>query len=72
MAAWRWDVPDATRLAVAVGFLGAYTTFSTWAYDSWQQVARGQWGWAALNLLGSLTLGLVAVRLGIACAGGQK
>jgi len=73
MAAWRWEgVSDATRLAVAVGFLGAYTTFSTWAYDSWQQIARGEWGWAALNLVGSLVLGLAAVWAGIACAGGQK
>ena len=55
---------DVRRL-VATGFLGAYTTFSTWMLDSdrlWLQ--RRQHRAAALNLLGSLVLGLFAVWLG--------
>jgi CrcB protein len=67
-AARRGDVSDAVRLAVAVGFLGAYTTFSTLAYDSDAMWRSGQVGRAALNLLGSLVLGLAAVRLGLVLA----
>jgi CrcB protein len=55
---------DARRLA-ATGFLGAYTTFSTWMLDSdrlWLQ--RRQHLAAAINVGGSLVLGLGAVWLG--------
>jgi CrcB protein len=58
-------VSDAVRLAVAVGFLGAYTTFSTLAHDSDALWRSGHGGRATLNLLGSLVLGLAAVRLGL-------
>jgi CrcB protein len=53
------------RLATAVGFLGAYTTFSTFAFESHSLLEDGEWLLAAVNMLGSLLLGLVAVRAGI-------
>jgi len=50
------------RLGVSVGFIGAYTTFSTFEYES---AVLGV-SWAALgNLLGSVVAGYGAVRLGI-------
>ena len=50
------------RLAVTIGFIGAYTTFSTFEYES---AALGM-SWPALgNLLGSVAAGYGAVRLGI-------
>ncbi len=50
------------RLGVTVGFIGAYTTFSTFEYES---AALGV-SWPALgNLLGSVLAGYGAVRLGI-------
>jgi len=50
------------RLGVTIGFIGAYTTFSTFEYES---AALGI-SWAALgNLLGSVVSGYGAVRLGI-------
>ena len=55
---------DARRL-VATGFLGAYTTFSTWMLDTdrlWLQ--RRQHAAAAVNLFASLALGLAAVWIG--------
>ncbi len=53
---------DPWRLFLMVGFLGAYTTFSTFEYDS----ARLGLSWAALgNLLGSVAAGYGAVWLGI-------
>ena len=55
-------ISDPWRLFLMVGFLGAYTTFSTFEYDS----ARLGLSWAALaNLLGSVTAGYGAVWLGI-------
>jgi CrcB protein len=44
--------------------LGSYTTFSTWMFESGRLVEEGELQGAALNLAGSLVLGLVAVALG--------
>jgi fluoride exporter len=54
---------DADRL-VATGFIGAFTTFSTWVLETHRlgEDDRMRLGW--LNLLGSLALGLVAAWLG--------
>ncbi len=60
---------DQYRLFFAVGFLGAYTTFSTFEYESFQLgVLNGRWGAAALNLCGSLAAGFLAAYLGVAIA----
>jgi CrcB protein len=60
------------RLGVAVGFVGAYTTFSTLMYESSDLVQKGDLYKAALNLLISLVVGFAAVRLGAVCAGGLR
>jgi CrcB protein len=65
----RLTVSDTLRLAVAVGFLGAYTTFSTFAYESNSLLEDGSGLKATFNMLGSLALGLVAIRLGIMLGG---
>lgn len=63
-----WLRPDDLRLAIAVGFTGAYTTFSTFEWES-QGLLRDGHGWAAtVYLVGSLVLGLLAVRCGILLA----
>jgi fluoride exporter len=61
----RVVVSDTFRLAVAVGFVGAYTTFSTFAYESNALIEDGSGIKAAANLVGSLLVGLLAVRVGI-------
>jgi CrcB protein len=63
------NVSDTTRLAIAVGFVGGYTTFSTFMYES-NKLAQddGAVFQAILNLVGSLILGLLGVRLGILLA----
>lgn len=48
----------------ATGFLGAYTTFSTWMLDTHRLAGNGRRGLALSNLAGSLVLGVVAVWLG--------
>jgi CrcB protein len=51
------------RLAGAA-LLGSYTTFSTWMVETGELWERGDLGAAALNVGGSLALGLAAVALG--------
>lgn len=53
---------EARRL-VAAGLLGSFTTFSTWMLDT-HRLAAGRRGLAAVNVAGSLALGLVAVWAG--------
>jgi fluoride exporter len=53
------------RLFFAVGFLGAYTTFSTFSYETLRLVQDQSVGAALWNIIGSFALGLVGVSLGI-------
>jgi CrcB protein len=55
-----------TRLLFAVGFVGAYTTFSTYAYQSLRLAQDGQMALAALYIIASVMLGLIAVFAGFA------
>ena len=67
--AWATErdvLPAEIRAPVMIGFIGAYTTFSTWMLESWRLVEDGAWQLAALNIAGSVALGLVAVVAGLA------
>jgi CrcB protein len=64
----RLMVSDTTKLAVGVGFVGAYTTFSTFMWESNDLLRSGSELKAIANLLGSLFVGLLAVRAGILLA----
>jgi fluoride exporter len=52
------------RIALTVGFLGAYTTFSTFAFETMRLAQDGAVALAALNLLASVGAGLLAVYAG--------
>jgi len=58
-------VPSVTRLLLAVGFCGGFTTFSTFSLDTVALMESRGWGLAALNVLGSVMLGLAGVGLGM-------
>lgn len=58
-------VPPWARSAILIGFLGSYTTFSTWSLESFRLIEEGAHLLAFANLVGSLLLGLVAVYGGI-------
>ncbi len=58
-------LPPDVRVLVAVGILGAFTTFSTFSYEAVALVEDGAWGRAAGYSLGSLALGIAAVYAGI-------
>ncbi len=61
----RFLVDPRWRLLVAIGFLGSYTTFSSYTYESMDLILRGQAGLGLLNLFGSSLLGAAAVFAGI-------
>jgi CrcB protein len=54
------------RTALTVGFVGAYTTFSTLSFETWRLIEDGAIGLATLNVIGSVGIGLAAVYLGVA------
>jgi fluoride exporter len=53
------------RGAVTIGFLGAYTTFSTLSFETYRLVEDRALGIAAANMLGSMAAGLAAVYVGV-------
>ena len=60
----RFALDPRWRLFVAVGFVGAYTTFSTFEYESERLLAAGGFWLAGANLVGSVVVGFLAVWLG--------
>lgn len=65
LAIERDVLPATIRGPLMIGFLGAYTTFSTFMLESWRLWEDGAVGLAMANLVGSCVLGLVAVIIGL-------
>ncbi|MFZ5809802.1 MAG: fluoride efflux transporter CrcB [Chloroflexota bacterium] len=61
----RYMVNPYWRLFIAIGFLGSYTTFSTYTYESVNLLIQGQLWLGIVNLFGGSFLGAIAVILGI-------
>lgn len=65
LALERSIIPVNLRSLLAIGFLGGYTTFSTFTFESLRLVEDGELFKAALSVLGNVVLGLGAAYLGI-------
>jgi CrcB protein len=63
-----WFRPDDLRLMIAVGFTGAYTTFSTFEYESHAMLSGSDGLAGTIYIFLSLFLGLLAVRFGVMLA----
>ena len=59
---------DYWRFVIAIGFVGAFTTFSTFEYESFHLVSEGNLARAAANLIGSVVIGFFAVYVGVVMA----
>ena len=60
----RHAAPDWVRPLVMIGFLGAYTTFSTFSYETLSLVNAGSVAAAAANIGVSVAGAMIAVYLG--------
>src|SRR5579884_3636262 len=62
----RLELSPNWRFLLVIGFLGGYTTFSSFEYETVQAVRQGAAGTGLLNVLISVVAGYAAVWLGIA------
>lgn len=60
----RLDLSPAWRYFIPVGFIGAYSTFSTYEWETLSSLRAGAFFLAAVYAIGSLIVGLVAVWCG--------
>lgn len=56
------------KLAIGTGFLGSFTTFSTFGVETINLMERGEWGSALANVALNLVVGLGCAALGMAAA----
>lgn len=64
----RLELSPAWRFLIPVGFVGAYSTFSTFEWETLETLRSGAYWLAALYTAGSVILGLAAVWAGAALA----
>ena len=64
----REMLPAAWRLFLCVGFLGGFTTFSSFGYEALMMLTEGRLLVVLAYVGGSVALGLVAAGLGVLCA----
>jgi len=57
-----------TAVVIGAGFTGGYTTLSTWAWETFALADREATAAAALNVVGSLALGMLAGAAGLGLA----
>ena len=65
----HFTLPETLRLFLAVGFLGGFTTFSSFSMESILLLRGDSFFYAFANMAGNLLLGLLAVWLGSQAAG---
>ncbi len=66
LAEERMLISGETRLVVLVGFMGAFTTFSTYAFETSAMLRDAEWLLAASNLLAQNVLGIACFFVGVA------
>lgn len=54
------------RMIVLTGFFGAFTTFSTFVFETQDMIRLGQWTWALVNAMGQNAAGILLLVAGMA------
>ena len=62
------SVPPEWRIGITVGFLGAFTTFSTFTFEAVRLIQDGEWARAGTYLLASVAGGMLAIVAGMRLA----
>ena len=57
------------RIVLLTGFMGAFTTFSTYAFETGQGLREGRWGFVLANIAAQNVLGVALVLAGLALGG---
>lgn len=65
-AASEWFTRDHLRLLFAVGLAGGYTTFSSFEWEGFGLFRDNETVLGTIYLIGSVVIGLIAIRLGVA------
>jgi CrcB protein len=68
LIAERANVNPNWRYLIGVGFIGGYTTFSAFEFETFQSMQEGKMLVASLNVILSVTVGLICVWLGFEAA----
>jgi fluoride exporter len=66
LAEGRLLISGETRIIILTGFMGAFTTFSSFMYETSAYMQDGQWAMAGVNLLAQNMSGIICMLLGIA------
>lgn len=62
----RLSVSGQMRTIIFLGFFGAFTTFSSFAFETAQMLDESQWLWASANIVLQNILGLIGMVAGLA------
>ena len=68
LASERRLLDERTRIIILAGFMGAFTTFSTFAFETTLFVRDSHWGLALVNSGAQVIVGVIAMLLGLATA----
>jgi fluoride exporter len=68
LATERLAISPNLRVAIQIGFLGSYTTFSSFGYETWRMLDDGRLGAALVSFAATNGLGFAAVALGAVAA----
>ncbi|MFA5864706.1 MAG: fluoride efflux transporter CrcB [Phycisphaerae bacterium] len=61
----RFLISSQTRIILLVGFMGAFTTFSSFAFETTQMLRDSEWLWAGFNIAFQNLIGILFLVVGM-------